>query len=355
MNLENVQPKATSHGIWWDGEYGGACKGGKFKMFYHKPNLPDIDKFDVVVCFPNASDRDEYCYVIFEGVKATLNEAHIQYLSDVVDDLFPVAGGGGGGVDPQAITGIDAGAPDQFMTITRASGRTERVNVLPTVQNSPAYVLSFNNVGRCTNMTTAVPIDQCGYPVTGYGGKNTKANRIYLPTAAFNTGGVEKGGTYRYSDNTFFVAANNVEISAQCGWLWGFHPSWPEFSKGRPMGNATSGFWVEFFNEEAGVWEDVVYLSYNHGSQGAQYPNTANPSWNCSGKSVKFAAPKAGRYRVGFVIEELGNGSLSANDFKYMRFWAYANGWGDSQKTNYWQLTGTIKDVSEGTPITPIP
>lgn len=93
----NLDMKVTGHGIWWDGEYGGACKDGQFKMFYRKPNLPDIDKFDVLVCFPNASDRDEYCYTIDAGVKATLSEAHIAYLGDAVDSLFPSQGGGGGG------------------------------------------------------------------------------------------------------------------------------------------------------------------------------------------------------------------------------------------------------------------
>lgn len=95
--MKNLEVRTTSKGLWWDGQYGGACKDGKFAMLYIKPVLPDIDKFDEVVCFPGAGDRDQYCYTIFHGVKATLNAAHIAYIDGVIDTLFPDAGSGGGG------------------------------------------------------------------------------------------------------------------------------------------------------------------------------------------------------------------------------------------------------------------
>lgn len=92
----NLEPKVTSKGLWWDGQYGGAGKDGKFVMFYLKPNLSDIiPAYDTLRCFPAAAASSNV--TTLNGVSRGLNNAEITAIDALIDTIFPDAGGGGGG------------------------------------------------------------------------------------------------------------------------------------------------------------------------------------------------------------------------------------------------------------------
>lgn len=120
--MKNLEAETTAHGMWWDGQYGGISKDGQFVMLYTKPNLPTLDKFDTMSCFPGVGDRDQYCYTVYHGVRAPLSEAHIAYVGGIIDSVFPDAGGGGGG----GITNMRISESDRavlFTTETGAAGK----------------------------------------------------------------------------------------------------------------------------------------------------------------------------------------------------------------------------------------
>ncbi|MGL5785073.1 MAG: hypothetical protein ACRCYZ_06460 [Alphaproteobacteria bacterium] len=121
--MENLEVKATSKGMWWDGEYGGVAKDGKFKLLFVKPYLPTLSAFDAMSCFPGAGDRGEYCYTIFHGVKAELNEAHIQYVDSVIDLVFPDAGSGGSG----GVTNLRIDKAGMAIAFTDEAGRASKL------------------------------------------------------------------------------------------------------------------------------------------------------------------------------------------------------------------------------------
>lgn len=265
---------------------------------------------------------------------------------------FVEQGGGGGGGNPLAITEIDPSSMASHIRIKRANGTEEDVDFLPTIQNTPSYVLGFNMKTRQHQMTSSTALDAGGLPVRGYGStvKGNKINRVYAPASLFELGGLQKGGQYDPTDNSFYVAANNVEVSFQLSWSWGFHPTWSKFSKGRPIGRATTGTWIEWFNPVTKEWEDLYYFQHYHGNQ-TSHPNTSPPTWGINGSAVKLPRPKAGKYRVGFIVEECSNSGLSSDDFRYIRLFATSANLVDG----YWQVTGSIKDVSESEVIPPVP
>lgn len=347
------ESRLSSKGLWWDGSYGGVVKDGQFAMLYIKPNIPLSSPFDELYCWPRAGDDPEYSYKVYRGLNTPLDVDEIELINRLIDSVFPAAGGGGGSVPDSVFMDAWIHPHGQDLTFQRADGSIETVNLMLSVQNTPSYVLGFNMKSnpRSGKMLTGTNPDDFGVAVTGYGGPNTKEHRIYMPAKLYDLGGIQKGGEYR-NDDTFFISAANVEAKFQVSFLWGFHPDWPKFSEGRPVGQQSAGFWVERWNEDTNEWDDVKYQTVSHGSN-SSVPNGSTPAWNSSSASTTVSCPKPARYRIGFVVEQLGSGLLTAEDFKYLRWNAYPNTWGDTVAQTYWQITGSIKDVSEYDPIPP--
>lgn len=330
--------------LYWNGVNGTCHANGRYGVITEKPSLG----FAYDVIFYNSENVMQKSS---EGAVVGLTEqektACMQYAIDNSHQGFP-----SGGASDAAIVNILTSGTSNVLTMLHGDGSNSLLNLGPAIQNTPAYDLAFKNAGLCSNMTTSTNYLNDGFAVGGLGGVGIKTNRIYLTKKAFTTGGYQNGGTYDAETNTFTVSADNVAIKAQCAWAWGFHPSWPKFSSGRPAGATNSGFIVEFFDEVTQAWVDVASKVVKHGST-ASWPNSANPSWNSSEAHVTFSAPKAGKYRIAFFISSVWTTPLTADDWKYCRFWAYANGFASSQVDNYWQLTGSIKDVATAVPIPP--
>lgn len=335
----------------WDGQYGLISKDGKYKVLFNKPVTPFGFQYDQFMTKPDVTDATAN-WVVINGSQRELTAAEKTAFSVIIDFAFPSTGGGCGGPLDDAIVDIRTNGISNILTITHCDGTNSLLHLGPAIQNTPEYHLEFKNAGLCSNMTTSTNYLNDGFAVGGLGGVGIKVNRIYLTKKAFTTGGYLNGGTYDAEANTFTVSADNVAIKAQCAWAWGFHPSWPKFSSGRPAGAANSGFIVEFFDEVTQAWVDVASKVVKHGTT-ASWPNSANPSWNSAEAHVTFSAPKAGKYRIAFFISSVWTTPLTADDWKYCRFWAHANGFASSQVDNYWQLTGSIKDVATAVPIPP--
>ncbi|MGL4251496.1 MAG: hypothetical protein ACRCR1_12870, partial [Aeromonas sp.] len=229
----NLEPRAVSKGMWWDGQYGGVVKNGTFAMLYRRPNLENIGLFDSIVCFPSSPADKVYNHVVHNGIEHGLSNDEINYINSQIDHLFPDAGGGGGG-DPMAIVSIDGTSADPYIVVRRADGTFAQVNLANTIQNTPAYELLVNSQGKNNNPMFNM--------VKGDGDKNgvkcTGLNvKMSVPTWMYDLGGGKLGGDYDPDTGDIFIAADSVDGVWMFAWHIGVHPDWPKYSQGKPQGN----------------------------------------------------------------------------------------------------------------------
>lgn len=174
----NLELRATGKGMWWDGQYGGIVKDGQFLMLYTKPNLPTLDKFDSMSCFPNVGDRDQYCYTIYHNVKSPLSAAHIQYVDGVIDAVFPDAGGGGGGGG--GVTKLRVDSAGMAIAFTDENGKASKLP-FPELKATPMeFYLDIKNPVPTNTATLGVNVVQGGEYVIPIGAISMAGRNQYI-------------------------------------------------------------------------------------------------------------------------------------------------------------------------------
>ncbi|MGL5707786.1 MAG: hypothetical protein ACRDDF_05920 [Aeromonas sp.] len=190
----NLEPRVTSKGMWWDGQYGGVIKNGQFAMLYRKPNLENIGVFDSIICFPAASTDKAYNHVVHNGVTHDLSNDEINYVDSQIDLLFPDSGGGGGGGTGREIVNITPDDSQRGLRLTKADGSTSVVAYSSIKATNLEYYLDVSNADLSQTMT--IPFAKGVDVVIPIGSLNLTGRHLYMTIdPATNRIVVPTGGT----------------------------------------------------------------------------------------------------------------------------------------------------------------
>lgn len=330
----------------WNGTVGFCAHDGRVGLVINRPSFSFT--YDVI---NYSSDLAVPDFKVINRVPYALSPTEILEVS-----TFAINNATDAGKDPvgdSLVTDIIANPYAGSLTLLRTDGKTEDVPLSQLVQLVPAYSLACYNIGNHSekiewwNMVKGDAVDKCGV------GLKSWDDLVEMPAKLFTAGGSVKGGQWNETDNTWYVGANSVEVTAQLAFMWGIHPDNPKYAMGWPAGRHTTRLVVEQMQPN-GSWVKIHSVDYNHGSGGTNGAPQNKQCWMASGTSFKFVVANASWIRFKYGIAELGSFYGDAEVLPYIRMFAYPEGYGDGSR-HYQQVQGVIKDVSPSTPIPPKP
>lgn len=266
------------------------------------------------------------------------------------DEWVPVgSGGGGGGYNPNAIVDIDGTTENSHIIIKREDGREKEVNLLATIQNTPAYDLTVQTEGSYN-----LPHAQMWKGQTCAGVCMERiGHKVSMPTHMYDLGGELRGGEWDPDTGDFYIGAHSVEVEVRASYCFGVHPDCPDWEKGCPPGDYVSRVHLERKMPD-GSWEEIATKDTSHGSR-VGWPNSDKPNFNTSGMGFTAKLQFAGWYRVRYSLVKFGYPDMP-DVTKYVYLGCTAEDWYSSYtRTQYIQVKGTIKQTANTQPILPMP